>query len=343
MTRRGLALLMTAVVSPAAGASAQSFDVAKVAEGVYAAIPRTGVPVGSNGAFVVNEHDVLVVDTHLRPSFARELLAEIKKVTPLPVRYVVNTHWHNDHTQGNQAYMSAFPKDVEFLSHTNTRADIVERAVPSIKESLASVPKAIAELERKLPALTGEEAERSRRQLEHQKAYLAELERIEITLPTLTFERSAVLHRGGREIRLLHFGRGHTRGDAVVYLPREKVAVMGDLLTGGVPFARDGYPSEWADVLEQVAKLDIEKLVPGHGGVKDGKTLLLDRAAFLRDLVSQVKRGVDAGKSADQIRAGLDVARHEPTFEPDAQGRRLVDRLGLFVERAMAEVRGELK
>lgn len=323
--------------------AAQSFDIVKVSEGVWAAIPKQGVPVGSNGAFVVNDDDVLVVDTHYRPSYARELLGEIKKVTPLAVRYVVNTHWHNDHTQGNQAYINAWPKGVEFLSHTNAREDILAKAIPSIKDSLLALPKQIADLEKQAAAASGADAERLLAQAADRKAYLAELRQIEITLPTLTFDRSAVLHKPSREIQLLYFGRGHTRGDVVVYLPREKVAVMGDLLTAGIPFARDAYPSEWADTLAQVAKLDIQKVVPGHGGVKEGRKIIEDRVGFLRDLVAQVKKGASEGKDAKAIQASLDLARWEPTFDLPAQGPPFRERLTLFVERALAEAKGELR
>ena len=101
--RRSILVLAFACLALAPLARAQSFEIVTVVDGVYAAIPKPGIPVGSNGAFIANDDDVIVVDTHYRPSYARELLAEIKKVTPLPVRYVVNTHWHNDHTQGNEA------------------------------------------------------------------------------------------------------------------------------------------------------------------------------------------------------------------------------------------------
>jgi glyoxylase-like metal-dependent hydrolase (beta-lactamase superfamily II) len=151
-----------------------------------------------------------------------------------------------------------------------------------------------------------------------------------------------VLHKPSREIQLLYFGRGHTRGDVVVYLPKEKLVVMGDLLTAGIPFARDGYPSEWADTLAQVARLDIQKVIPGHGGVKDGKKVFDDRVGFLRDLVAQVKRGAAEGKDAKAIQAGLDVARWESTFDL-APGPPFRERLTMFVERALAEAKGELR
>src|SRR5262245_35237350 len=273
-------LLVAAACAATFPLHAQSFDIVRVVEGVYAAIPKQGIPVGSNGAFIVNNDDVLVVDTHYRPSYARELMGEIKKVTPLPVRYVVNTHWHNDHTQGNQAYINAWPKGVEFLSHANAREDIVAKAIPSIKNDIEALPKQIADLETKAAAASGADADRLKATAADRKAYLAELKLIEITLPTLTFDRSAVLHKKAREIQLLYFGRGHTRGDTVVYLPRERIVVGGDLLTAGIPFARDAYPAEWADTLAQVARLDIQKIIPGHGGVKDGKKLVEDRVGF---------------------------------------------------------------
>jgi cyclase len=341
--RRSLLALSLALAAAAAPLAAQSFDVVKVTEGVWAAIPRQGVPVGSNAAVVVNADDVLVVDTHWRPSYARELLGEIKKLTPLPVRYVVNTHWHNDHTQGNQAYINAWPRGVEFLSHANAREDIVAKAIPSIKDSLDALPKQIADLEKQAAAATGADADRLKATAADRKAYLDELRQIEITLPTLTFDRSAVLHKPSREVQLLYFGRGHTRGDTIVYLPREKVVIGGDLLTAGIPFARDAYPAEWADTLGQVAKLEIQKIIPGHGGVKDGKQLVVDRVGFLRDLVAQVKKGWSEGKDAKAIQAGLDLAKWEATFDLPAGGPAFRDRLTLFVERALAEAKGQLK
>ena len=286
-----------------------------------------------------------MVDTHYRPSYAKELMGEIKKVTPLPVKYVINTHWHNDHVQGNQGYFNVYGKGVEFLSHELAREDIVSKAIPSMKTAIESLPGQIADMEKRAATLTGDEAARLKRQIEQQKAYLAELKQIEITLPTLTFDRSAILHKGDRQIQLLYFGRGHTRGDIVTYLPREKVVVMGDLLTGGIPFARDGYPSEWAETLVLVAKLDVEKVIPGHGGVMSGKQVITDRVNFTRDVVAQVKKGLGEGKSGDAIKAAMDVSKYQGTFAPDPTGRPIKEwpSLSALVDRAIMEAKGELK
>jgi glyoxylase-like metal-dependent hydrolase (beta-lactamase superfamily II) len=321
--------------------SAQSFDVQKIADGVYAAIVRQGAPVvGSNGAFVVCRDHVLVVDTHYRPSVARELLAEIKKVTPLPVRYVVNTHWHNDHTQGNQAYFNVFPKGVEFLSHTTARRDIQEKAIPSIKDSLKNLPGQIQKLEAKLAGATNEQDRAQlRRLIEGNKAYLAELQNLEITLPTLTFDRSLILFNGDREIRVLHFGRGHTAGDVVVYLPKEKVVVTGDLLTSGIPFFRDAYPSEWAATLKGISGLEIDRVVPGHGPVQEGKTQLSRLIAYLDEMVPAVRKLAAEGKTLDQVKAALDFSKYKDQlagFQPPLGNT-------LAIERTYLEATGKVQ
>lgn len=316
-----------------------NFEIQKIADGVYAAIVKRGSPVGSNAVIIVNTGGVLIVDTHLRPSFARELLEEVKKLTAAPVRYVVNTHWHNDHTQGNQAYFNAFPKGTEFLAHTNTRRDIIGKAIPSIKEQLQTLPGQLQKLEAKLASATNEQDRAQlKAQLDNLRAYLEELKQIEITLPTLTFDRSLILHEEGREIRILHFGRGHTAGDVVVFLPREKVVITGDLLTGGIPFYRDAYPSDWAPTLKAVATLDFTQVIPGHGSVQPGKEQLNKLIAFMEEMVAGVKKMVAEGKSLDQIKLGLDLSKYKDDFPNFATGGS-----NMAIERAHAEATGKIK
>lgn len=275
---RTLLLGFLCLLFAAQTARAQSFDIIKVADGVYAAIGKPGVY--SNGAFIVNRDDVVVVDTHLRPSWARDLIAEIHKITDKPVRYVVDTHWHGDHVQGNQAYVSTFGPAVEYLAQHNTREDIVNKAIPDLQKELTKeLPDTIQQLEKALAEgrdskgnpLTPEARGQMEKDLASGKSYLAELKQIQITLPTLTFERSLILHKPDRAIHVYYFGKGHTRGDVVVYLPREKVLITGDLLTGGIPFMRDAYPVEWVGTLESMSKLDWSQAIPGHGGVQTGK------------------------------------------------------------------------
>ena len=100
----------------------EGFEIVKVAEGVYAAIRKEppGLTVNGNSIFIINDDDVIVVDTTLTPGSARAELAALRKLTSKPVRYVINTHWHDDHIMGNQVYRDAFP-GVEFIAHARTR------------------------------------------------------------------------------------------------------------------------------------------------------------------------------------------------------------------------------
>lgn len=209
-----LLVLPAALVARLSDGQAQEapFDIVKVADGVYAAMRRPTAPmaIGSNAAIIVNEDDVVVVDTHYTPSAARALLAEIRQLTDKPVRYVINTHWHNDHVQGNQAYFNVFPGGVEFISSHATREDIEKKAIPSVKQELESLPQRIAQAEEQLAAglgpdgqpLTDEQKQPRRAALDRQKAYLEELRDLQITLPTLTFDRSLVLHKETRPIQI---------------------------------------------------------------------------------------------------------------------------------------------
>lgn len=140
--------LLSRSQSSASGVSPEShrfettnFVFGPFAEGVYCAVAKLGAPGGSNSAIIVDEDWVLVTDTQFRPSAAREVIRGIARITPLPVRFVVNTHFHNDHTQGNQAYFGVFPKGVEYLSHQNTRRDIREKAMPRVRKEIALCPR----------------------------------------------------------------------------------------------------------------------------------------------------------------------------------------------------------
>src|SRR5438128_2643678 len=116
------------------------FDIKPLADGVLAAIPKPAHSVHSNAAIILLGDSVLVVDTHSKPSAARALIEQIKKLTDKPVRYVVNTHFHWDHYQGNQAYPSSWPTGVEIISSEATRLNIEQRGIPRVKHEILTMP-----------------------------------------------------------------------------------------------------------------------------------------------------------------------------------------------------------
>ncbi len=352
MRRKTLAILVlllgVGVFAPSG--TAQSFDIVKVADGVYAAVGRAGV--ASNGAFIVNKDDVLVVDTHFRPSWANDLIAEIRKVTPKPVRYVVNTHWHNDHVQGNQAYLSVFGSSVEYIAQHTAREDMVGKAIPSVRDQLnKDVPERIARTEKILAEgkltdgtpLTETGRTNLTTRLASDKAYLEELKSMQIALPTITFERSLVLYKPERTIHILFFGRGHTRGDVVVYLPKERVVVTGDLLTNGIPFMRDAYPSQWIGTLDSVRNLDWNTAATGHGPVQTGKEQVDRLLAYMNDMVAAVRGAIAKGMTLVDAKKAIDLSKHQanfPAYATNPQG--FADASGNAVDRTWAELTGKI-
>ncbi|MGB6432340.1 MAG: MBL fold metallo-hydrolase [Candidatus Acidiferrales bacterium] len=319
-----------------------SFKFVQLTDDVYAAIAINGV-LGGNGTFIINRDNVLVVDTQERPSWAREVIAEIRQVTPKPVRYVVNTHFHPDHSMGNQAYVEAFGPDVEIIAQQATREDILAKNPATLQQLLSTdLPNQIAQLEKTLAngkdaqgaTLTPDARARIVRQLELQKGYLAEIPQIRITPPTLTYDRALVLHTPDRDICLYHFGLAHTRGETVVYLPKEKIVITGDLLTFNFPNMRDSYPVELVSTLESIDKLDWDRAIPGHGDVEEGKQQLELLLSYMRDMVAAVRDAVSKGMTLDQAKQSIDLSRYSsiPGFAGGSP---------LAIERAYNEITGK--
>jgi cyclase len=288
------------------------FTVQEVAPQVWALIAKPGSPVPAvcNGAFLTLGDRVLVVDSHFTLRAARDATRIIKEVTGKKVHYLVNTHWHPDHIQGNSAYVSLFPDVINVIAHTSTRRDIAEKETPSLQELRKSLLEEREELQQQLRSgrddagndFTSETRRTVETNLQQTDALYADIERLEIILPNLTFDRSLILNSGEREVQILHFGRGHTAGDIVVFVPQEGVLITGDLLTNGIPFMRDAFPLEWGTTLVGLEKLNFKQVIPGHGPVQQGKERIQTLRIFLDDLVMAVRMEVNAGKSLTEIR-----------------------------------------
>ena len=310
---------------PADQTASDYFTVKQVVPGVWAFLAKPGKPAVSNAAVIELGDKVMVVDSHLSPSAARDAARLIASITGnKAVRYLVNTHWHPDHVQGNSTYSAAFPGVIDIVSHVNTRRDIIGLETPFLKDQKITLPRQIADLKKQLAGglvegkpMTAEQKRRLEAQITQAESLAREIENLEVTLPNLTLDRSMSLHAGEREVRILYFGRGHTEGDVVVYLPREQVLVTGDLLTNSIPFMRDAYPLEWSATLAGVEALDYMHTVPGHGDVQQGKERVKMLRAFLDDVVAAVRRAVAEGKSLEEAKKSVKAElapRHEKNF-----------------------------
>jgi glyoxylase-like metal-dependent hydrolase (beta-lactamase superfamily II) len=295
--------LLLFIVSPTFSAADQLFDIKPIVEGVYAAISKEQYKVNCNAGIVVLEEGVLVVDTHSKPLAARALIEQIKTLTDKPVKYVVDTHFHWDHYQGNQAYPNAWPGGVEIISSEATRESIQLRGIPRVKHEIQEVPKEIERLKADLAkAADPKQKAEIQDNIRQAEQYLAELKTMQMTLPTLTFDRSLILHRPSRTVQVLWLGKGHTDGDVVVYLPKQKVVITGDLLHGWTPYMGDSYPYDWIRTLEEVEKLDFDYVLGGHGEVMRGKERTELWKQYFRDLMAETAEAYAQGASREEIR-----------------------------------------
>ena len=289
-------------------------------QGVYAAIARPAYKVNCNAAIIILGDGVLVVDTHSKPSAARALIEQIKKLTPKPVKYVVNTHFHWDHYQGNEAYPSSWPAGVEIISSEATRQNIERIGIPRIKNEIITMPQEIANLKKDLEKASGAEQKRTiEDNIRQAQAYFSELKMIQVTLPTMTFDRSLILRRGSRTVEILWLGRAHTDGDVFVFLPNEKVLVTGDALHGWTPFMGDSYPYEWIKTLDAAEKLDFNLVLGGHGDVMHGKLRFELWKEYFQDLMDRTAAAYAEGASLEQTQKSVSeflTRRYADRFDP---------------------------
>src|SRR5262249_40527754 len=253
-----LGAALTATSVHALAASEPTYKVVKLADGVYAAMARADVR--TNSGIIVDRDNVVVVDAPLLPSWGRDLVAEIKKITPKPVRYVITTHYHGDHVYGNQAILEAYGPNVDFITQTWTRTDIINLDLPGLPNTPKTAPANIARLEKELAdgkdpdgnALDAGMRTAVEGQLAVQKGMLSEYDKIKPVLPTMTYDSDMVLHLADRDIELHHPNRAHTRGDTLVLLPKEKVLFTGDVFATSIPNMGSSYPVEWVDTIAQM-------------------------------------------------------------------------------------------
>jgi cyclase len=310
-----LLLLVTALSTSAAD---DLFEIKPMADGVWAAISKPAYKVNCNAAIILFDDGVLVVDTHSKPSAARALIEQVKKLTDKPVKYVVNTHFHWDHYQGNQAYPSSWPAGVEIISSEATRLNIEQRGIPRVKHEFTTMPADIERLKADLAAAT-DPAQKAKLSgdLAQAEDYFAELKTMQVTLPTLTFDHSLILHRKSRTVEMFWLGNAHTNGDVFVYLPKEKILITGDALHGWTPFMADSYPYEWVTTLDKAEKLDFDQVLGGHGDVMHGTEKFELWKQYFTDLMTETGKAYGNGATLEQAQAQVSkvlIAKYASKF-----------------------------
>ena len=232
----------------------------KISNDLYVIAVSQGVG-GGNVAVQLTDEGVILVDDMFDRNFD-EIMGKVKSLTDKPVRYVLNTHQHDDHAGGN-ARMLAF---AEVIAHRNVRSNMVRLNQPG--------------------------------------------------LPRVTFSDEMEVNLGGKEVRALHYGRGHTGGDAVIYFPAQKVIHTGDLFLTYPPmpfiyYANGGSALEWTKTLDEALKLDFDAAIPGHGPLsnKEGVRKFRNDFETMRTRISSL---VHDGKGKDEVVKALVTEFHWP-------------------------------
>ena len=317
-------LLLWSGISMAGAANSPEFVLSPVAEGVYAAIRSEppGLTFVSNSVFIIGDDDVVVVDTGAGPTHARALITALKKLTPKPVKYVINTHWHDDHMLGNAAFREAYP-GVEFIGHANSITEMQTTGAANRKQLLAEGPAFADEIRQALAngvnlagkPISHEERLSFQSDLVWADRYFAEAPRTAVIAPTMTLETELRLQRGAREIVVRHLGRAHTAADIVVHLPKENIVITGDLVVWPVPlFGTTSFPVDYIATLEALLLLKPATIIPGHGPVMRDTAYLAKMLAVLKSIEMQVRAAVARGESREQIRKSVNLTTHRESF-----------------------------
>ncbi len=280
-------------------------------------------PVVCNTVIVVGRDGVLLFDAGGFPAQGEQVLAKVRSLTSKPVTYIVVSHWHGDHNRGIAPVLDAFP-DAKIVGHTFTRDAMLgapmQRIFKSereggVRDTAEAVKKALAE-DKFVDGTPLDPAERPfwQRFVADAELHQAEVMRMKITPPALTFERELDIDLGGRKVQLRHFGPANTKGDAVMILPRERIVAAGDTVVEPIPYGFGSYPASWASVLKRIKSTGYATLIPGHGALQTDMHYLDLMVETLESVAAQVDALVAQGKSLEETRKAVDFSKVEDRF-----------------------------
>ena len=302
-----------------------SHRLTEVANGVYLA--QTTAPLfNSNALVIVNEEDVVVVDSHLTPAKARDLVASIKSVTTKPITTLINSHFHWDHAHGNQF----FDDVVQIIGHEYTRMKLAGTPLEETQYVIATAGNkaTLARIREMLTNASEEDRPEIQKWFDLYSQQAEDWKEIAPIPPDTTLNDRMTLFRGSREIQIHFFGRAHTGGDITVYLPAEKLAFTGDMMLQGPSFLGDGYVDEWVETLENLKGLAFETIVPGHGNPFTDRDLIGHVQAYYADLWEKVAAMREQGIPVADAARDVDMTNHASTLgirrkgvDPQAVGR----------------------
>ena len=299
-----------AVVRATALKAEDDFQLVKVAEGVYAATAKPGGLASGNAGFVVGDGGVLVFDTFFTPTAIEELIRVIETETKQPIKFAVNSHYHLDHTGGNQVLLA---RNVPIIAHDNVvlwQTTKNRRFLPVAEE----LQKRRADAAKQLIETPVDQLEK-RAQLERQLRRFDAMMSINLTNPNVTFSSGLVrLYLGKREVILFTLP-GHTGGDVLAYVPDANVVFAGDMgWCKTLPNLVDATVNDWIPSLDKILnQYPTAKFIPGHGEVATAADIREFRD-YLDDLRTRVRKTIADGLTLEQAKQQLKLPDKYQSF-----------------------------
>jgi len=258
----------------------------QLGEGIYALMAN--IPPKDNNGVIIGEKYALVIDAGINGAISQQIQELVRQLTEKPLRYLVNTTYHGDHTFGN----AAFPENVTVISSRQNKDSMHDLAY---------------EKEMRFGNMRGDQD------------VLADV--TTWRQPDVVFDHYCAIDLGSKFVELWHLGPGNAPGDTVVYVPDAKVAWTGNfLMSAGIPpMLLEGGPGPYIETLKAMqSMLDVTTIVPGHGPMGEGKAALENFIAYMQYLQEHVGAAFASGRSLDEIQeyVPLPALLHIPTTMP---------------------------
>ncbi len=270
LKKRVLAIItiLTLLVGIETSTFAGETKTVNVLKNVYTMIDTNGED--SNTTFIITTEGVIIIDTRPTPTEARKVLKEIRKLTDLPIVYTINTHYHGDHTFGNQVFKSS----KSIIAHKNVRDTLIKSGQDHL-----SLFKTFG-----LPGM----------------------DEVEVTPPNIVYEKGMEIWLGEYRLQLLYHGKGHTNGDTIIFLDQLRTVITGDLVFNKkIPYMADAYIDDWIESLKYIQFLKNETVIPGHGPI-GGRPTVIAMKHYLMDLKERVLEQLKDKKSLEETQNAVE-------------------------------------
>ncbi len=303
----------------------QNTNVVKITDSIYAFIPPDPVKdyVDGNSVIIITPGGLIVIDTRTDYLNAASEIAEIKKLTSLPVKYIVITHWHPDHLLGNETFKKEWPEAVIIA-----QKDCFRQMEDNVPQSLALEPGAsqdfIKQFKKELETgIGGDGKPLSDYDRVRHKQTIADVDEYlkypipKYVPPDMTFDSLLTLYPGGMEIQIARWGNGHTIGDAMVWIPAKKILITGDNVVAPVPYSLGNYVKGQTEIMERIKSLDAEVIIPGHGAVQYDKKYISNVIDLFNSAEVKVNECYSKGMTVDECLKTVNFDEFRPLFVTD--------------------------